>query len=471
MGFKCHCTAYIHNGKNVLFLSRDGGESWSCPRVINYDALDDRDVGLCYLGGKKLFATWFSHPHEFYESEKMQNWIKDAHPSVQKVAIDMIEGWDMLPEERVACYGAFCRVSEDGGEIWSEPRRTPVSSPHGPVKLKNGKIFYFGKRILEESSILKNGSISAYESDDDGRSWRYISSVSFPECCTEQNIHEPYAIELEDGTVLVAYRATGYIAADESLYCTRIIVSQSKDGGKTWKFHSLMCDYRNEIASGVWEPHFGTIDGVLTCFYANDSHTVLEPPYQHIEYLQWINGEWTNRTIVANGVKHESRDGMPVWQQLSNGKYVCIIEGWVPDGVTLSVQILWSDDGVKWSEPVIIYRAKNGSCGAPYVLELPTGQLLVTFQTNENFEGDTPHSEPIMYMMLSDGTPVEYLTAENFSRPENAFNIEPGEYGLWNCAYLSDKYLYIGTDTNDGDNKGVCIKRIALEELYKQLEE
>ena len=345
-----------------------------------------------------------------------------------------------------------------------------------PIKVTPGPTY---PRLYKLSSgtLLCGVDGHCYWSNDDGATWKGGTDYRREHIIKGEDGRK-YTLscantafyELDDGTVLVAYRATGYIAMDESLYCTRIIVSQSKDGGKTWKFHSLMCDYRNEIASGVWEPHFGTIDGVLTCFYANDSHTVLEPPYQHIEYLQWINGEWTNRTIVANGVKHESRDGMPVWQQLSNGKYVCIIEGWVPGGVTLSVQILWSDDGVNWSEPVIIYRAKNGSCGAPYVLELPTGQLLVTFQTNENFEGDTPHSEPIMYMMLSDGTPVEYLTAENFSKPENAFNIEPGEYGLWNCAYLSDKYLYIGTDTNDGDNKGVCIKRIALEELYKQLE-
>lgn len=237
-----HLCAY---GKNVLFTSRDGGETWSCPRVFNDDALDDRDVGLCYLGGKKILATWFAHPYEFYNQRKMQSWIDSAHPSIQKVAKDMIEGWSTLPEERVACYGAYCKVSEDGGESWSEARKTPVSSPHGPTLLKNGKIFYLGKGRKEDKGDdlnLENGIIEAYESEDDGRSWKRLSKITFPECCTENNLHEPYAIELEDGTILGIIRAQGDEIADAlgemnddlKEYKFTMFKSFSKDGGLSW---------------------------------------------------------------------------------------------------------------------------------------------------------------------------------------------------------------------------------------------
>ena len=178
--------------------------------------------------------------------------------------------------------------------------------------------------------------------------------------------------------------------------------------------------------------------------------------------MQWINGEWTNRTVVSNGDEHNSRDGMPVWQRLSSGKYVCVIEGWVPNGTELCIKLLYSDDGFNWSEPVIIYRAKNGTCGAPYVIQLPTGQLYITFQTNENFEGRIPHSEPKMYAIISDGTDVEGLTEENFSEPENVFAIADGEYALWNSVYLSDNYLYVATHTNSAALSGTLIKRISL---------
>ena len=229
-------------GKNVIYVSRDGGESWSCPRIFNDNALDDRDVGVCYLGGKKILATWFSHPYDFYESEKMQKWIPDAHPSVQNLAKDIIEGWGKLESERVDCHGTFCRVSEDGGDTWSEPRRAPVTSPHGPIKKKNGKLFYFGKTVSKGKTNLSNGVIAAYESEDEGKSWTHLSSVEFPECCQVNNLHEPYAIELSDGTILGLIRAQGEEIADAlgnmcddlRQYKFTMFKTFSYDGGLSW---------------------------------------------------------------------------------------------------------------------------------------------------------------------------------------------------------------------------------------------
>ncbi len=231
-------------GKNVLWVSRDGGEIWSCPRIFNDDVLDDRDVGLCYLGGKKILATWFAHPYEFYNQRKMQSWIDSAHPSIQNLAKDIIDGWAELPSEQVDCYGAFCRVSEDGGETWSEVRRTPVSSPHGPIKLKNGKLLYLGKgRMYNRMDLdLEHGFISAFESEDEGRSWKFLSDVIFPECCTYNNLHEPYAIELENGTILGIIRvqgeeivpALGDMCDDLKQYKFTMFKTFSHDGGLSW---------------------------------------------------------------------------------------------------------------------------------------------------------------------------------------------------------------------------------------------
>ena len=53
-------------GKTLLFKSWDGGRTWSVPMVVNDTWLDDRDVGLLYLGGKTILLTWFSHPVKTY---------------------------------------------------------------------------------------------------------------------------------------------------------------------------------------------------------------------------------------------------------------------------------------------------------------------------------------------------------------------------------------------------------------------
>ncbi len=328
---------------------------------------------------------------------------------------------------------------------------------------------------LADGTLLCGIDGYCFRSEDEGLTWslgvdyRRNYAVRNSSGIFELSCANTAFYQLEDGTLLVAYRATGYIDRENSVFCTKILVSQSNDGGKSWKAHSTICEYYDENGKqrGVWEPHFGMIDGVLTCFYANDSYDIVKK-YQHIEYMQWINGEWTNRTVVSNGDAHNSRDGMPVWQRLSNGKYVCAIEGWVPGGTELCIKLLYSDNGVDWSEPVIVYRAKNGTCGAPYIVELPTGQLYLTFQTNENFKGRVPLTNPKMYAIISDGTPIEKISAKNFSEPENVFGIADGEHGLWNSIYLTDKYLYIATHTNHAELPGTLIKRISLDDLMSQ---
>ena len=228
-------------GKNVLYVSRDEGETWSCPKIFNDNALDDRDVGLCYLGGKKILATWFSHPYTHYNLDAMQKWINDAHPSIQMLAKAVIEGWSKLDEEKVACHGSFYRISEDGGDTWSDPYIAPVSSPHGPTLLKNGKLFYIGKGAKNGIFNLKDGGISAYESEDEGKTWKYLSTIDFPKCCNG-NVHEPYAIELDDGTIFAIIRAQGEDIAealgdmceDLKQYKFTMFKTFSNDGGRTW---------------------------------------------------------------------------------------------------------------------------------------------------------------------------------------------------------------------------------------------
>ena len=46
-------------GKNLFFVSRDGGETWSCPMVVNDTWFDDRDAGLTYLGNGKMLLLVF----------------------------------------------------------------------------------------------------------------------------------------------------------------------------------------------------------------------------------------------------------------------------------------------------------------------------------------------------------------------------------------------------------------------------
>lgn len=126
---------------------------------------------------------------------------------------------------------------------------------------------------------------------------------------------------------------------------------------------------------GVWEPCLGYLNGVLTCFYANDLYSVTSQ--QNIEYLQYADGEWTNRTIVTNGEQNNSRDGMPVWIPLKDGGYVCVIEAThnrdAEGKHPFTIALVYSKDGVEWSKPydIDIPTTPFSKAGAPCIAELP----------------------------------------------------------------------------------------------------
>lgn len=53
-------------GKTAMYISKNGGKTWTPPIVINDTYLDDRDAGILYLGNGRLLVTWFSHPTDLY---------------------------------------------------------------------------------------------------------------------------------------------------------------------------------------------------------------------------------------------------------------------------------------------------------------------------------------------------------------------------------------------------------------------
>ncbi|MBE6607128.1 MAG: exo-alpha-sialidase [Ruminococcaceae bacterium] len=340
---------------------------------------------------------------------------------------------------------------------WNDGIQTVVNNDKGYprlLKLSDGRL-----------ACAFDGMFVKFSSDD-GLTWSdAVAASNFAEyeglVCANAALWQ-----LENGEILLAYRANGKkTGTPDGSYYSSIQVSASKDNGETWYHHSTI--YENLELSGaykgVWEPHFGMLNGVLTCFYANDS-TNLITTYQYIEYKQWINGEWINRTVVCDGEKHKSRDGMPVWQQLRDGTYVCIIEGWNTAGNgKMMIKLVTSMDGIKWSEPVDIYVPKKGVAGAPYIAELPNGQLMVAFQTDEDMTKGAGARFASMKTIISDFTPACELTAENFSEPEMPFETPDGYHSNWNGLYVSGNYVYAVT-TTDYPERQIRLNRYKFEE-------
>lgn len=210
-------------GKNLLYVSRDNGETWSSPTIINDTHLDDRDAGLTFLGDGKILMTYFNNSADFYINRDKDN------PSVDPFVAAAYGVWKKLPKDQTLA-GAYCMLSRDGGLSFGERHATPVSAPHGPIKLSDGRLLYLGRGQTAKGEAPSDG-IYACESVDDGATWRIISHIAkSPDMTDAELMCEPHLVELSDGTLLGAIRVQ---TSGRGSYFT-IYTCRSQDGGVTW---------------------------------------------------------------------------------------------------------------------------------------------------------------------------------------------------------------------------------------------
>ena len=214
-------------GKDVLYVSRDEGNTWTPPVIINDTCLDDRDAGLTWLGGKKFLLTYFNHPPRAYAEHYREKILRYSDPSLHEMILGAMKAWESRPELEEQC-GSFTRLSTDGCMTWSRARRCPLTAPHGPIRLRSGALLFLG--VPFHAPGLCDGNVYAMKSTDEGETWQTLGMVPNPAWRTEKmGFYEPYAAELSDGNLL------GMIRVEEGNTRTmRTWRTFSADGGLTW---------------------------------------------------------------------------------------------------------------------------------------------------------------------------------------------------------------------------------------------
>jgi len=234
-------------GKTLMSVSRDGGEKWCPPIIVNDTWLDDRDAGITYLGDGKMLISYFHHPKDIYRTD-WRSWVLDGADGGDPMFREMLDGYlrayvHFSPEMDSA--GSFIKRSDDYGLSWSEPIKVPISAPHGPVKTKSGRLIFIGKDFpgvmhrynaklaAGEDPIPPEdrGQIFLYESFDDGESWEKLSRLPLPEGTAEGNIHEPHIVELPNGELVAALRGQNSPAVYRNF---SMFFLNSTDGGRSW---------------------------------------------------------------------------------------------------------------------------------------------------------------------------------------------------------------------------------------------
>ncbi|MBQ7346359.1 MAG: exo-alpha-sialidase [Clostridia bacterium] len=294
-------------GKDLLYISNDEGKTWSAPMIINDTALDDRDAGLTSLGDGKLLLTYFNWPRESrYYLGNPKNIENGTHPMTYPLTYGMLKVWETMPDE-ANHGGSFVRLSKDSGKTWGKAVKVPVSSPHGPIKLSNGKLLFLGKEYY--SGEYEQGAIFAFESSDDGATWQYLAQIDFPDGCNKDHIHEPDCVELPDGRILGALRGQGSPVA----YGFSVFTCMSEDGGKTWTHPKAL-----DICGSP--PHlFLHSSGAVVMTYARR-----RAPYAQCARISYDGGETFGEEIVLRDDGPDADLGYPSTVELSDGSLMTV---------------------------------------------------------------------------------------------------------------------------------------------------
>lgn len=291
-------------GRVELIQSFDNGETWTFARTILDGPIDDRDAGILETAkGSLLVTTFTSLAYEpgLHKAEA------DAAQSKPTVPAEQLERWQAvqrrLPEgEHEKHLGCWMLRSEDDGLNWSPAYRVPLNSPHGPINLTDGRLFYAGVALWETGRKVGT-SFSA----DDGKSWSSMAELPVREGDDASNYHELHAVEAADGRLIVQIRNHNNANKGETLQ------THSTDGGRTWAV---------PYAIGVWglPSHLLRLsDDRLLMTYGHR-----RPPLGNQARISSDNGATWSDSMIIYGDASSSDLGYPSTVEISPGQLVTV---------------------------------------------------------------------------------------------------------------------------------------------------
>jgi len=248
-------------GRSVLWESHDEGATWEEPDIVNDSSIDDRDTGLLALPGGSLLLTWFSsdmryhyRPVDLAERQPLldRKLEKSGDPAQWRQMKD--GNWmfrattDNWQEENVARdLGSFIRIRDPRGN-WGPRIAVTLSSPHGPILLRDGTLAYVGKRFAKfengkycPSMKMLSGecSIALIVSSDQGQTWTEAGAIPDVPGVV---FHEPHLIELKDGSLLALLRAHPVPAPGAKAPHFQIWKTVSHDRGRSWSVAEYLAE-------------------------------------------------------------------------------------------------------------------------------------------------------------------------------------------------------------------------------------
>ena len=219
-------------------------------------------------------------------------------------------------EDQNKYLGPTFRISNDCGVTFGDIHKCPVTSPHGPCELSDGSILWVGRMFSDNDSVQDNECVMAYKVNLDGSSEYlgriddiYVNGKKMLSC-------EPYAFQLDDGTVLCHIRVQGVYddtVADAKMFTT--YQSVSKDGGKSWSKPEQILGIKGGAPAHIMKHSSGALISV---------YGYREAPYGVKAMISTDSGTtWsTDHDIYINGISPDL--GYPSTVELSDGSLLTV---------------------------------------------------------------------------------------------------------------------------------------------------
>ena len=283
-------------GKAVMSVSSDEGKTYSPPAVIIDTPLDDRDGGLCPFDESGLIYTSFTNHHEFTDG--------DQGP-VRKFFYAYLDTLSKEDDEKYL--SAHFKISRDGGTTFGELIKSPITSPHGPIQLKNGKILWVGMRYFDGKSEEHEWRVDAYTIDKTNGKMEKIGEID-PICVDgeRKKCCEPYTVELSNGTLICQIR----VEPEFSLFQT-----ESHDGGKTWTPPHRILPPHGGAPAHILEHSSGVLIGAYSY---RDGPYGIKVMFSCDSGVSWSEGEF----IYSNTVSYDM--GYPTTVELKDGSLLTV---------------------------------------------------------------------------------------------------------------------------------------------------
>ncbi len=274
---------YAPDGDVILLRSKDGGKTWGEKQVIGgIKDLDEREgCGVQLRDGTIIVGIFYNG-----------NYNPDGSYG-RKVR-----------EPEKGYLGTYVITSADNGHTWSAPnyidtKGMPFTGTEGPtdapIEMPDGTLLMGVIGYHLDGDEKNNGSVML-RSADQGRSWRYLSTIASDDGGKMGGLAEPGIVRTKTGRIIAGIRTPG---SDNSIYMT-----WSDDDGKTWvpirktDLHGhpvdliQLSDGRVMATYGIRVPQHDTPGGIRACFSRDNGETwdIRSEVQLRNDFLNWDVG-------------------------------------------------------------------------------------------------------------------------------------------------------------------------------------